>query len=628
MSRPHPAPVRPRVISPHTGETLLLEDWVEPFLRNQESGAICVYGPPGSGKSTALAHLAARFPRPAVVVFLDEPGPAEVEELHDHVTVVYTARKPHALSHLALGALASWDEDERLEYLMAAHRERCGSVMERVRTALEKEDPPESAELWRIALDAMAADESVRCFSDALRRHLDGRFGWRQRRHARCFSLRSMSGPWGLADERSGLMAFPGCLGWVSPRLDSDQRRLLRYPRIQILLAAEQLARELRSRRRLHCLETPLPESLVRETGRQLRMDPKALQRLRRRLAGPESAHAMVASLLHASGTVWRPECPGTRILKGGFLPRVDWHGLKIIGLNCEAADLTGAILPEAEIAWFWAVRALLRTARLVDSRLQEFVAREADLTGADLTRVRAPGALFENAILAGANLEWASMPKASFVSADLSRARFTCADLTGANLLEAKIEDADFSSAILEKAHLPGLDLRPAVWAGVGFSGADLRSCNLERMQFPGGLFGEADLSGALLTGSYMPGVSFAGANLCFAKLGDVEWEKADLRRADLRSSTFHMGSSRSGLVFNAPPLEGSRSGFYTDEYHDQHYRAPEEIRKANLRGADLRGAKIDDVDFYLVDLRDAKYTPDQERHFRRCGAILSVRV
>lgn len=32
-----------------------------------------------------------------------------------------------------------------------------------------------------------------------------------------------------------------------------------------------------------------------------------------------------------------------------------------------------------------------------------------------------------------------------------------------------------------------------------------------------------------------------------------------------------------------------------------------------------DLRGARIDDVDFYLVDLRRAKYTSDQAEHLRR---------
>ena len=72
----------------------------------------------------------------------------------------------------------------------------------------------------------------------------------------------------------------------------------------------------------------------------------------------------------------------------------------------------------------------------------------------------------------------------------------------------------------------------------------------------------------------------------------------------------------------------EGSRTGFYTDDYHDQDVKPAEEIRKANLRGADLRGAKIEGVDFYLVDLRDAKYTQDQAEHFRHCRAILEDRV
>ena len=53
----------------------------------------------------------------------------------------------------------------------------------------------------------------------------------------------------------------------------------------------------------------------------------------------------------------------------------------------------------------------------------------------------------------------------------------------------------------------------------------------------------------------------------------------------------------------------EGSRTGFYTDDYEEQYYRPPEEVRKANLRGADLRGAKVSDADFYLVDLRTSAF-------------------
>jgi hypothetical protein len=39
-------------------------------------------------------------------------------------------------------------------------------------------------------------------------------------------------------------------------------------------------------------------------------------------------------------------------------------------------------------------------------------------------------------------------------------------------------------------------------------------------------------------------------------------------------------------------------------------------------------REANIEDADFYLVDLRDAQYSPDQAEHFRRCRAILDART
>ena len=104
------------------------------------------------------------------------------------------------------------------------------------------------------------------------------------------------------------------------------------------------------------------------------------------------------------------------------------------------------------------------------------------------------------------------------------------------------------------------------------------------------------------------------------------MDWEGACLANADLTGATFHMGSTRSGLVGSPLACEGSRTGFYTDEFDEQTYKAPEEIRKANLCGADLRGARLTGVDFYLVDLRGALFDPDQERHLRRSGAILGA--
>jgi uncharacterized protein YjbI with pentapeptide repeats len=150
------------------------------------------------------------------------------------------------------------------------------------------------------------------------------------------------------------------------------------------------------------------------------------------------------------------------------------------------------------------------------------------------------------------------------------------------------------------------------------------LQHCDLEGLDLPGANFQRADLHGAYLTGSRMAGACFRDAVLSETGLADVDWEGADLRGADLRGATFHLGSSRSGLVFSPIACEGSRTGFYTDDYEEQHFQPPEQIRKANLCGADLRGARTDEVDFYLVDLRGASYDDEQGLHFRRCRAIL----
>ena len=104
---------------------------------------------------------------------------------------------------------------------------------------------------------------------------------------------------------------------------------------------------------------------------------------------------------------------------------------------------------------------------------------------------------------------------------------------------------------------------------------------------------FSQAHMENALLTASSMHGANFQGAVLRGCGLADIDWEGADLREADFRGSTFHMGSTRSGLVGSDLPCEGSRTGFYTDDYHDREFKDPRDIRKASLCNADLRAAR-----------------------------------
>ena len=174
----------------------------------------------------------------------------------------------------------------------------------------------------------------------------------------------------------------------------------------------------------------------------------------------------------------------------------------------------------------------------------------------------------------------------------------------------------------------MQGLTLAGAQFTGARFAGADLSRCYMEGMLLPGANFANADLRHALLTGSHMPGADFRGAAPAASRPGGGRLGRSRPAGADLREAAFHLGSSRSGLVGSPIASEGSRTGFYTDDWTEQDFKSPEEIRKANLCGADLRGARIEGVDFYLVDLRGALLDPKQIPHIRRCGAILEARA
>ena len=56
------AAVRPRLVSPQTGEAIPLEDEIGPMIQEGRGGIVVILGGPGSGRTAALQHLAAILP--------------------------------------------------------------------------------------------------------------------------------------------------------------------------------------------------------------------------------------------------------------------------------------------------------------------------------------------------------------------------------------------------------------------------------------------------------------------------------------------------------------------------------------------------------------------------------------
>lgn len=617
MVTPNHALVRPRVHSPLTGELVLLEDAVRPLVEDSSKpGAIAILGPPGSGKTTALAHLAAALPPRDHVRFFDEP---DLDELRLPMTghfVIFTYAGELPRDFCEAFYLAGWDRDDWIEYLLAAHKDHCSSVLARIQPAdasLLDGNPALSVAV----LDALAKDESLRDGNGALLKTVERQIEVATevtRLQAAC--LTALVGPRRIEGKH-----------WLAAESNIDRRRkLLRHSQVQILMAARRIVADLSDWKRGDYFSHPWPQLLVGITASFL-VEDKPRAKLTKIFERRVDAQPMAASLLYALDPSWRPRAQKGLNLERAYLSRVSWGGLQLEASRLSMADLSAADLRGADLRKAILSSANLSHANLANAKMTETTGHKASFRQGSLRGIQAYRARWEEADLSGTSCTNAMFQEANPEQANLAGGDFREAQFVGAILKRANIERGDFSGANFQRANLDGLALRLAQFDGADFRGATLVGCDLEYMQFANACFQNANLSNSLLTGTVMPAANFRNAVLRNTGLAEIDWEGADLHGADSRGASFHMGSSRSGLVDSPIASEGSRTGFYTDDYNEQEFKSPEEIRKANLRGADLRGALLAGVDFYLVDLRDALYDREMMAHFRRCGAILEDR-
>ena len=585
------------------------------------------------------------------------PTPADRRES----LAIYATSSPRPGPHVAQWRMSPWGADQWIEYLLAMHRDACGSVMTRLRAAKSTANLKGIPAFWRPALDEMASDPTLADPCLALIRVLEqsvppGAFAPLQR-IALAEVLHLEPNQVGVDPRDVAVLlrdagpedgpALPGG-GPAPPEIDpalgpilqllwfcsagaSEPRfplSLLMNSTVLVLLARATVLEDLTA-----CDKYPgycwvsFPTALIDALSWVLPARPELLAALREVAEGSRSGpRSLAASLVHASGGSWVP-LPKQAYYPGGRLRGMSWEGADLAGAFLPSADLVRARLRKADLTG-----ARLSRARLIGARLDGAVLHGADLSGADLSLARlrdvhAHGALLSGCALEGVDLTGARLCRADLSASDLRGAHAPGADLTGARLVQSQVAGADFSGAILIRADLTEVDLGLATWDGACFRSATLRGAKLAGLNLSGAQFTAAVLVQADLTGMHAPGATFRRAVLQRASLGGVDWECADLRDADLRWATFHMGTSRSGLVYSPIASEGSRTGYYSDDALDLTFKCPEEIRKANLRGADLRGAKLRGLDLYLVDLRDARLDPEAVLQARRRGAILDPR-
>jgi len=595
--------VRPRIRppDPEASVTLLLEDAIAERLARGETGVLWIRGQAGAGKRTALAYLRDRFSgdeRVEVDSTTRTFGEAGTGPSEPHKLFIRACRK--ATRKAEVLELAPWSRDECIEYLLARHPTHCTSVMQRFGRGGQPVELGGVPLLLTAVLDVLAADETLPGEFEALRTAI----------------VRAFETPELLAKARA--LAFESIPSGAAHSLPDKSELVpspdwLRQIPVLLVLAAEAITILLEGR---NGKELPIsaPDAEQLRVARPLLVSSPAARAEATRMLerGPPASQPWAASLVHLEGPDALAQAWPKRSLLHWKLPRLagarlgELQAAELDFSRVEASDidLRGAILDRCDLNDASLLRGRFARASLRGAQMRRIDAKEADFSGADLEGADAYLARFDGANLDGTNLRGALLKGATLEGCSLRGTRAAGADCAEANL------------ARLDMRAMQGLPARLAK--------AGLMQANLEGQSAEAPDFSAAELTGALLSGTRFPRANFQGAILRNAGLAWIDWSGANLFDADLTGASFHLGSSRSGLVFNAPAGWGTRTGFYTDELRDQSFKAPEEIRKACLRGADLRKALIFQTDFYLVDVREALYTPDQEKHLRSCGAIL----
>ena len=326
--RPRRAAVAPRGWQSPQGEALSIEQIVRPFVLRSAPGVIQLCGGPGSGKSTALAHLLDRLPD---VIVLDEDERSGVKAAAQRGVVVFAGDCPSGASLLAKIELAGWQEDDWIEYLLACHRPMCASVMSRMRDDSARPDLSGSPQLWSAVLDAMARDPSIKFVATALR-------------HA---MLDAMPSQCLVSAGNECIRQLGRTRSWniCIPDAPPAAQRLLRHRAAQVMLAAQRIV-ELLCEGHSSVLAKRFPQDLISECAVFGRPRPAAIDCLARSArVGPDNTHATAASILLAADPNWRPHSAVMMNLHDARLPRAHWSGMTLNHSNLEHADFSGADL-------------------------------------------------------------------------------------------------------------------------------------------------------------------------------------------------------------------------------------------------------------------------------------------
>ena len=177
--------------------------------------------------------------------------------------------------------------------------------------------------------------------------------------------------------------------------------------------------------------------------------------------------------------------------------------------------------------------------------------------------------------------------------------------EVEGIHLRNAVLRDVDLSRAKLRFADLSNADL-----TNINLSNADLRSANLSNVNLRSAIIKYSDLSYIDLSGADLRDANLKSSILCYANLENSDLSSAILSFSNLKSANLRNANLRSARLDNAI-LEYAtlNAADLRDVYLNNSELSSTDLRYTNLSNADFNNANLSTSDIRKANIKNALF-------------------
>ncbi len=372
----------------------------------------------------------------------------------------------------------------------------------------------------------------------------------------------------------------------------------------------------------LSILKNHFPPDLLRTAAKLVRNESEAISQMEFGLKDT-SISSTCASILSFTGTQFQPPPNSVFNLRHAQLEKVHWIDATVKSLDASHSKFDHGLFERCRIENWNALECSLHSVSFRNCDLPRFKLENSSIAQSEFERCDLSGCDMTNTELNDVRMTDCEMSHGWFPSCKMTDVTIQRSNLTCSWAFIPCSTESPF--AIARSMAQTG---RESTSGTVSWRAYRLRS-ELGAFEFRGTRpvwlpFCQRQDGGLFDDGDSPTKCQLGRSSIAFCKTWLRRLGGCNLRNADLSGCLFHLGGSRDGLVGSPYPSHGTRTGFYRDDLEELVFKDAEEVCRARIVHCDLTGANIQNIDFYLVDLRGSIVSADQRDQILSTGGII----